>query len=57
MLLLPRVWMRYMWSVNIRMCVLMICRECHLIKLQSVTTPVYKRPYPMALNEMVELKT
>jgi hypothetical protein len=27
------------------------------IELQSGTAPVYKRPYPMAQNEMVELKT
>jgi hypothetical protein len=27
------------------------------IELQPGTAPVYKRPYPMARNEMVELKT
>jgi hypothetical protein len=27
------------------------------IELQSGTAPVYKQPYPMARNEMVELKT
>jgi hypothetical protein len=27
------------------------------IKLQPGTAPVYKRPYPVARNEMVELKT
>jgi hypothetical protein len=27
------------------------------IKLQSGTTPVYKRPYPMVRNEMSKLKT
>jgi hypothetical protein len=27
------------------------------IELQPGTAPVYKRPYPMAQNEMVELKT
>jgi hypothetical protein len=27
------------------------------IELQPSTTPVYKRPYPMTRNEMVELKT
>jgi hypothetical protein len=27
------------------------------IELQPGTAPVYKRPYPMVLNEMVELKT
>jgi hypothetical protein len=27
------------------------------IELQSGTTPVYKRPYPMVPNELAELKT
>jgi hypothetical protein len=27
------------------------------IELQPRTAPVYKRPYPMALNELVEMKT
>jgi hypothetical protein len=27
------------------------------IELQPGTAPIYKRPYPMAQNEMVELKT
>jgi hypothetical protein len=27
------------------------------IELQPGTAPVYKRPYPMARNEMAELKT
>jgi hypothetical protein len=27
------------------------------IELQPGTAPVYKQPYPMVLNELVELKT
>jgi hypothetical protein len=27
------------------------------IELQPDIAPVYKRPYPMALNEMAEMKT
>jgi hypothetical protein len=30
--------------------------ECK-IELQPGTAPVYKRPYPMAPNELAELKT
>jgi hypothetical protein len=64
MLLLLKVWMRYTWSV--------IYPDVFpddlpgmppdraikfKIKSRLGTAPVYKRPYPMARNEMAELKT
>jgi hypothetical protein len=41
--------------MNIRMCFPM--NIYFKIELEPGTAPVYKRPYPMALNELAEMKT
>jgi hypothetical protein len=64
MMLLQRVWMRHLWSMNIPMSFLMICWGWHpdrvivfKIELQLGTAPVYERLYPIVPNELVEMKT
>jgi hypothetical protein len=64
MMLLQRVWMRHLWSMNIPMSFLMICWGWHpdrvivfKIELQLGTAPVYERLDPIVPNELVEMKT
>jgi hypothetical protein len=58
MLLLPRVWMRYLDVFPDDLPEMPPDRAIEFkIELQSGTALVYKRPYPMAQNEMAELKT